>query len=61
MRARISIAQRDTVLPTLDGPLAVQQGETVVVLVVDVVAAASEAVKAPEAAATVRRKLRGKR
>lgn len=63
--ARISIAGRDTVLPTLDGPLAVQSGEVVVMLVMDDVAAASEAVKTIEAAASVRRKLaaaaRGKR
>lgn len=64
MRARIGIATRDVVLPTLDGALAVEAGETVVVLVVDDVAAASEAVKALEAASSVRRKLaatRGKR
>lgn len=58
MKARIAIAQRDQVLPTLDGPLQVLAGETVVVLVVDDVAAASEAVKAIEAAVSVRRKLR---
>lgn len=59
--ARIGIASRDIVLQTLDGPIAVASGETVVTLVMDDVAAASEAVKAIEAAASVRRKLRGKR
>ena len=64
MRARIDIAQRDVVLHALGGPLPVQAGEVVVVVVVDDVAAASEAVKALEAASNVRRKLataRGKK
>ena len=58
MRARIDIATRDVVLHALGGPLPVQAGEVVVVCIVDDVAAASEAVKALEAASSVRRKLR---
>ena len=64
MRARVDIAHRDTVLPTLSGPLAIERGEVVVVVVVDDVATASETVKALEAASSVRRKIaatRGKR
>lgn len=62
VRARITIAGRDCVLPTLDGPLAVQRGEVVVTVVVDDVASASDAIKALEAASSVRAKLqRGKR
>ena len=62
VRSRITIAARDVVLPTLDGPLAVQRGEVVVTIVVDDVAAASDAVKALEAASSVRAKLqRGRR
>lgn len=61
MRARIAIAQRDVVLPTLDGALAVEAGETVVVCVVEDIEAAAELVKSLEAASTVRRKLRAGR
>lgn len=59
--ARIGIAQRDIVLQTLDGPIAVAQGEVVTIVVNDDVASASELVRAMEAAASVRRKLRGKK
>lgn len=59
--ARIGIASRDVVLQTLDGPIAVTAGEVVTVIVSDDVAAASELVKAHEAAVSVRRKLRGKK
>lgn len=59
--ARIGIAQRDIVLMTLDGPIAVSAGEVVTIIVSDDVATASDLVKAHEAALTVRHKLRGKR
>lgn len=64
MRSRIDIAQRDVVLHALGGPLPVQAGEVVVVVVVDDLAVATDAIKALEAASNVRRKLaaaRGKR
>lgn len=57
MKARLSIAGKDTVLMTLDGPLAVQRGDVVATIVVDDVAAASDAIKALEAASSVRAKI----
>lgn len=59
--ARIGIAQRDVVLQTLDGPIAVTAGEVVTIIVSDDVATANDLVKAHEAALSVRRKLRGKK
>lgn len=61
MRYRIATAASARVLPTLDGPLAVEAGETVLVVVLPDEDAALRLAQAIDAADNVRRKIRGRR
>ena len=62
MRYRIATAETAKVLPTLDGPLAVEAGEVVLVAVMASAEEAADIIRSLSAAETVRRKLyRGKR